>query len=90
VVDPDTYELDGRDFRFVSRVLHPYYYVGRQAAISSRAGYEVLPKPIRAAVLLMVGDLYRFRETVSVGVSSTAVPMSTTVESLLSPYRVFG
>lgn len=54
-----------------------------------RAGYEVLPKPIRAAILLMVGDLYRFRETVVVGTIASSIPMSTTVESLLAPYRVF-
>lgn len=53
-----------------------------------RAGYTVVPGPIRAAILLMVGDLYRNRETVA-ATSMTAVPMSTTVENLLAPFRVY-
>ncbi|AHE57425.1 hypothetical protein NX02_29305 [Sphingomonas sanxanigenens DSM 19645 = NX02] len=46
-----------------------------------------LPAPIRAAILLMVGDLYRNRETVSA--QAVAIPMSTTVENLLAPFRRF-
>ncbi|TZG26502.1 head-tail connector protein [Sphingomonas montanisoli] len=67
--------------------------------IRYRAGYVVdaesdplvakLPASIRAAILLMTGDLYANRETVMIGASASAVPMSTTVESLLAPYRVF-
>lgn len=52
------------------------------------AGYEEIPPPIKAAVLLMVGDMFRFRETAKEG-GAAAVPMSTTVENLLSPFRVF-
>ncbi len=51
------------------------------------AGYLELPKPIRAAILLMTGDLYGNRETVATG--RQRVDMSTTVENLLSPYRVW-
>ena len=56
------------------------------------AGYETMPAPIVAALLLMIGDLYSNRQTVETGVRAAAVsvPMSTTVESLLGPYRVFG
>lgn len=50
--------------------------------IQYRAGYETLPPAIRAAILLMVGDLYEKRET-------TAVQMSTTVENLLASFRVY-
>ncbi|WP_347091675.1 head-tail connector protein [Sphingomonas parapaucimobilis] len=57
--------------------------------IRYRAGYEAAPAPIKAALLLMVGDLYRNRETVSAG-AMTHVPMSATVENLLAPFRVFG
>lgn len=53
-----------------------------------RAGYETLPPAIRAAILLMVGDLYENRETVALG-SSSAIPMSTTIERLLAPFRVW-
>lgn len=45
-----------------------------------------VPAPIRAALLLMVGDLYANRETVSTG-QAVQIPMSTTVDALLAPYR---
>lgn len=68
--------------------------------IQYRAGYAVnpdateivanIPAPIRAAILLMVGDLYRFRTSASdMNVTPTAIPMSTTVEALLQPFRVY-
>jgi len=59
--------------------------------IRYKAGYQPdrVPAPIKVAVMLMVGDLFQNRETVAVGVSASAVPMSTTVETLLGPYRVF-
>ncbi len=53
-----------------------------------RAGYEVVPGPLRAAILLMVGDLYRNRETVA-ATAMNAVSMSTSVENLLAPFRVY-
>jgi len=56
--------------------------------IRYRAGYEDAPDTIKSAVMLMVGDLYRHRGTVAMGTAS-AVPMSTTVERLLAPLRVF-
>lgn len=55
-----------------------------------RAGYEDgIPAPLRTAILLMVGDLYRNRETVA-AVEMHKVPMSATVEALLQPFRVYG
>jgi uncharacterized phiE125 gp8 family phage protein len=45
-----------------------------------------VPPAIKAAILLMVGDLYAFRETVQEG-TMTSVPMSTTVDKLIAPYR---
>jgi uncharacterized phiE125 gp8 family phage protein len=48
-----------------------------------------VPAPIRAAILLMVGDLYAHRETAVVGANPSAVQMTTTVENLLAPYRVW-
>ena len=43
------------------------------------AGYEnEIPAPIRSAILLMVGDLFRFRETVTEKIMSS-----------LSPYRIY-
>ena len=52
------------------------------------AGYAATPPAVAAAVMLMVGDLYSRRETVADGITS-AVAMSTTVESLLSPFRAW-
>lgn len=56
--------------------------------VTYTAGYAELPMPIRAAILLMVGDLYRFRDTAAM-VQMSEVPMSVTVEKLLSPFRVY-
>lgn len=48
-----------------------------------------LPAPIKAAILLMVSDLYNARETFVEGRTVYAVPMSLTVERLLAPYRIY-
>lgn len=55
-------------------------YMNRAAAID-----DVLPPSIRAAILLVVGDLYENRESQIVGVS---VSKNQTVENLLNFYRV--
>lgn len=52
-------------------------------------GYAALPPAILSAVLLMVGDLYANRETAVVGTISGKIAMSTTVESLIGPFRVW-
>lgn len=53
------------------------------------AGYEDnIPPAARAALLLMIGDLYRNRDTTAV-VQMSKVPMSTSVESLLEPLRIY-
>lgn len=59
-------------------------------AIAYDAGYGEdpadVPAAIRAAILMMVGDLYRFTESAAPG-ASAAVPMSPTVDRLLAPFR---
>lgn len=80
-VDIGGYEAGDPDFEFPEPLSD-----ADDIRIQYRAGYETVPAPIKAAVLLMVGDLYRFRETVESG-QLAAVPMSTTVNSLLAPYR---
>ena len=62
--------------------------------VTYRAGMDgqegrTLPFPILSAILLMVGDLYRFRETVVVNGRSEPVAMSTTVDDLLTPMRLY-
>ena len=56
--------------------------------IRYRAGYQVVPDPIKAAILLMTADLYRNRETVA-AVSMSSIPMSLSVQQLLQPFRVY-
>ncbi len=61
--------------------------------IEWRAGFggaEDVPPSLKAAIFLIVGDLYRNRETVSFGGQSSYIPMSATVNALISPYRTFG
>lgn len=59
-------------------------------AVTYDAGYGAtaadVPAAIRQAMLLMVGDMYRFPETVALGASGP-VPMSATVDRLLGPFR---
>lgn len=52
------------------------------------AGRATIPPAIVAAVLLMVGDLFANRET-SIEGSASAVPMSTTAQNLLSPFKAW-
>ncbi|QHD68219.1 hypothetical protein GS397_14985 [Sphingobium yanoikuyae] len=103
LVDPDTYELFGRDLGCAWGKSWPTPGVYRGQAetvrIRYRAGYAVdadadpvvqkVPAPIRSAILLMVGDLFSFRQTAAFGSGGGAIEMSTTVENLLSPYRVY-
>lgn len=91
-VDPAAYELLGDEIALAFGQTWPTTRVQREAIrIRYRAGYEELPPAITAAILLMVGDLYANREGVITGPSAAAiaVPMSTTVEALLTPFRVF-
>jgi uncharacterized phiE125 gp8 family phage protein len=46
-----------------------------------------VPASIRAALLLMVGDLYAHRETLLVGSVSSVLQTSVTVDALLAPHR---
>jgi len=104
LVAPDTYELFGRDLGCAWGKSWPtpgaYRGHAETVRIRYRAGYVVdpgadpiepnVPEPIKQAILLMVGDMYRFTETASdMNIAPTSIPMSTTVENLLSPYRVY-
>ncbi|CAD7335308.1 phage gp6-like head-tail connector protein [Sphingomonadales bacterium 56] len=78
----------------------PAHWGRPRVRIRYRAGYTTdpdadpivpaVPAPIKAAILMMVGDLYRFRTTASdLSVTPTAIPMSANVDALLQPYRVY-
>lgn len=89
-IDPGEYELTG------GSMLRPVYSgtwptVRSQAdavRIVYQAGSPEVPAAIVAAVLLIVGDLYQNRETTTLE-RVNAIPMSTTVERLLSPLIVW-
>jgi uncharacterized phiE125 gp8 family phage protein len=98
-VDPSAYELIDRTVEFDPRSPWDGGHYGRESIrVRYRAGFVAdlaadplvakLPKPIRAAILLMVGDLYANRETTTDGLVNQ-IPMSATVEALLAPYRIF-
>jgi uncharacterized phiE125 gp8 family phage protein len=54
--------------------------------VTGNVDAAAVPAAIKAALLLMIGDLYENRQTVTT-LRTMAVPMSTTVERLLTPYR---
>ena len=63
---------------------------GEPPRVTYQAGHEEVPAPIKAAILMMVADLYRFRTTASdMNITATAIPMAATAEALLQPYRVY-
>lgn len=57
--------------------------------VTLSVGYDSLPEGLKAALLLMVGDLYENRETVATGMNSTMIPMSMQVSTLLNQHRIW-
>lgn len=56
------------------------------------AGYgavSAVPAAIKAAMLLMIGNLYEHRESVVVGQTATILAENPTISVLLAPYRVW-
>lgn len=92
VLDPATYEIRdgviGTAWGKSWPSTRAYRGSNRSVRITYRAGYETVPAPIVVAILLMVGDLYRNRETAGVGAMSV-VPMSMSVDALLNPFRIY-
>lgn len=86
--DPASWRLTSRGWvELVDGETWPTTRAGCDAVrIEYDAGHADIPAAITAAVLLLVGDLYTNRETVTLGQAS-AIPMSPTVDRLLSPYR---
>lgn len=66
-----------------------YRGASRSVLIRYRAGYAVVPAPIRVAVLMMVADLYRNPGEAGDGTTGSKAAMSTPVAALLAPYRIF-
>lgn len=89
-VDPATYEMVGRFLQPKFGQSWPSAGSGAGSVlVTYEAGYTVLPPAMRAALLLMIGDLYAQRESFVIGTIASSVPMSTTVEGMLAPFRVF-
>ena len=94
VLDPATYEFRGGVIGSAWGKSWPttraYRGSSRSVRVTYRAGYESVPAPIVVAILMMVGDLYRFRTTASdTSMATSAIPMSVGVETLLQPFRVY-
>lgn len=61
--------------------------------VTYQAGYgsdaDDVPRPLRHAVMMLVGHLYEHRETVTVGGGGNDVEMPLATRALAWPYRVF-
>jgi uncharacterized phiE125 gp8 family phage protein len=100
-LDPSSYRIAGGDVAAVSTVYGVAWPSARYAEESVRIrfacgygddeGATPLPAAIISALLLMIGDLYEFRETATAEarITPAIIPMSTTVDALLAPYRAY-
>jgi len=59
----------------------------RPVSVTYTAGEEIVPAPIKQAILLMVGAWYENREESVVGVSVSSLPNAVAVDRLIHPYR---
>lgn len=57
--------------------------------IRYRAGYELLPAPIRVAILMMTEDLYRNRGEAIIGTITSTLGSSLVPRTLLGSFRVY-
>ena len=55
-------------------------------AIEFTCGHATLPPPIKQALLMMIADAYKFRESVGFGSIFVSVPVQATIDDLLGPY----
>lgn len=65
------------------------YQAGYAASTDSPTDYAAnVPDDIKAAIMLILGDLYENRESTLTGTRAAAVPLPYGAESLLYPYRI--
>jgi uncharacterized phiE125 gp8 family phage protein len=96
----DQYRLSGRrDLMPLAGAAWPYVRCEDAVRIQYRAGYgsfdtaeppvwtPALPKPIWAAILMLVGQWYQSREPVVLGATVETLPFA--VDALLSTFRVY-
>lgn len=83
-VPSDSYELRGEFLDLAWGASWPATaYRERGVQITYQAGYDVLPAPIKVALLLLVGHLYRHRD------EDAQPEMPAAVASLLGPYKLW-
>lgn len=91
-VSVDTCTIEGQVLRPIAPAAFPRAAWqgddGETVRVRYRAGHEIVPPAIRVAILLMVGDFYRARESFAM-TAAAKVPMSAPVDALLSPFRVW-
>ena len=76
------------DVSYTANLAHGWVYLDRAATVTYRCGYEVLPLPLRQAMLLLIGHWYTNREAVVVG-AFASVEVAQTVNSILNLYKVW-
>jgi uncharacterized phiE125 gp8 family phage protein len=84
-LDPANYTVDLPGGRVWSRLAWPKADAVASVRVRFTAGYSALPAPLKAAILLIVGDLYANREAKT----DMALVNNPTVDRLLFPYRAF-
>lgn len=90
LLDADQYELTGSGLAVGIRPAPGTSWpIARTIRVQLTAGYTVTPRPLWAAALYMIGDLYAFRETAVVGTGAAQIPMSTTVSAMIANYRIW-
>lgn len=92
----DAINVDGETARSIATITSDTALTVSVAFSTSKSGLSyyvtpsplvagVLPKPLKQAILLMIGHLYNQREPVITGSSAVKVPMS--VDMLIAPYK---
>jgi uncharacterized phiE125 gp8 family phage protein len=90
-LDPGVYTVSSDSIRLAQNQSFPAFLRGPESVrVLYTAGYDILPAPIRAAILLMVGDLYENREAQMVAAGALAIVENNTLRTLLAPFRVHG
>lgn len=88
-LDAGGYELIGGQLWPPHAGSFPTPLARREAVrITYEAGYAEVPENIKSAILLAVGDMHRFRETIAVA-SASALPSATGIDNLLASVRVY-
>lgn len=89
----DAYELRGDQLgsSWGSRwpATRGYRGAAETVRVTYRAGYATVPAPVRVAILMMVADMYRNPGEAGGAATAQKAAMSTPVEKLLVPFRVY-